>query len=33
LWRARRSLDRFGADGGEHLVEGSGVLAGRIVFR
>ena len=30
LWRTWRRSDRFGADGGEHMVERSGVLAGAV---
>ena len=30
LWRPGWRLDRVGADGGEHVVEGSGVLAGAV---
>ena len=30
LWRTRRGLDWVGADGGEHVVEGAGVLAGAV---
>ncbi len=30
MWRAGWRLDRFGADGGEHVVEGAGGLAGAV---